>query len=283
MSDRKKVLLTGANGQLAADLISALSDHELVLVDIDSLDITDREAVVAAVSNVGPEVILNCAAFTDVERCETEEAVAAAVNGAAPAHLVEAAAAVGGRVVHISTDYVFDGRSSRPYQVDDETNPQSAYGRTKLAGELAMRSEDLIVRTSWLGGVHGNNILKTVVDLADRDIHLKFVDDQVGHPTFSDDLARVLVDLIEARATGIVHATNAGAVSWFEFVQEVLDAMGKDRSMVSPISTSELDPPQQAPRPSNSILDNASLAGFGVTAAGDFRDRLPGLVAALRS
>ncbi|MGY9072925.1 MAG: dTDP-4-dehydrorhamnose reductase [Acidimicrobiales bacterium] len=279
----RRILLTGANGQLAADLKPALSAHEVCGVDVDELDITNRSAVLELVGTFRPEVILNTAAFTDVDKCESNADIAAEVNGLAPAHLVEAAASVGGRVVQISTDYVFDGTSDRPYQVDDQPNPQSVYGHTKLAGERALRPEDLVVRTSWLCGVQGNNILKTVVNLAERDTPLKFVNDQVGHPTFSDDLSRVLVDLIEADAHGVMHATNAGAVSWFEFIGEILVALGKPRELVTAISTHELDPPRPAHRPAHSVLDNSSLADFGVEAAGDFRDRLPDLMAALRS
>ena len=191
--------------------------------------------------------------------------------------------------MHLSTDYVFDGTLDRPYCEWDLTAPASVYGQSKLAGEVeaaALGTDATVVRTSWVCGEHGSNILATVLRLApERDGQvgaLAFVDDQRGHPTFTADLAPLLRRLALDRRSGVIHATNQGAVSWYEFVGEVLAAAGYDREMVRPITTAELDPPRPAPRPANSVLDNAVLRAAGVPLLRDFREPLAELVAALR-
>lgn len=278
MSGGRRVLITGGGGQLATDLSSVFDGPTTTVLDRSGLDICNREAVLAAVRELRPEVIVNAAAYTAVDACESEVDTAHAVNALGPSFLVEAADEVEARVVQVSTDYVFDGGLDRPYHEWDAPNPMSAYGRSKFGGELAMRRCDLIVRTSWLCGPHGNNILKTIARLALNDQNMKFVDDQIGHPSFTGDVAAVIGRLVEAEAHGTFHVTNQGAVSWYDFVREILMALGRPTSQVSAISTEELDPPRPAPRPANSVLDNMGLRLWGVRGAPDFRESLPSVL-----
>ncbi|MDG2112142.1 MAG: dTDP-4-dehydrorhamnose reductase [Actinomycetota bacterium] len=274
MSADRRVLITGGGGQLATDLRTVFTGPATALVDRAQLDVCDRAAVLAAVRELKPEIIVNAAAYTAVDLCETEVDTAHAVNSLAPSYLVEAAEEVEARVVQVSTDYVFDGGLDRPYHEWDAANPMSVYGRSKFGGELAMRRCDLIVRTSWLCGPHGNNILKTIARLALNEQDMKFVDDQIGHPSFTGDVAAVIGRLVEADAHGTFHVTNQGAVSWYDFVTEILVALGRPASQVTAISTEQLDPPRPAPRPANSVLDNMALRLWGVRGAPDFRESL---------
>ncbi|MBT5866425.1 MAG: sugar nucleotide-binding protein, partial [Ilumatobacter sp.] len=187
----------------------------------------------------------------------------------------------GAHLVHVSTDYVFDGTLDRPYLETDETNPQSVYGRTKLAGEIAAGSAASIARTSWVCGEYGDNMVKLILRLAAGDTPLAFVDDQRGHPSFTADLAPALRTLALERRAGTFHLTNGGAVSWFEFVGDILEAAGHQRGRVSPIATADLDPPRPAPRPANSVLDNAAWKAAGKEPLRDFRAPLTELVARL--
>jgi len=276
-----KVVITGAAGQLGVDLVehcTSLGD-DVVGLDRSSLDITDRDAVMAAVRSSRPDAVINAAAYTAVDACETDAELAFAVNGTAVDHLAAACAAVGAHLVHVSTDYVFDGTLDRPYREDDPTNPQSVYGRSKLAGEHNAGSDAAIARTSWVCGEHGNNMVKLVLRLAaNPEQPLAFVDDQRGHPTFTADLAPALRRLAADRRTGIHHVTNQGAVSWYEFVREILAAADDDPDRVRPIATVDLDPPRPAPRPANSVLDNAVWRSAGLPMLRDFRAPLAELV-----
>jgi dTDP-4-dehydrorhamnose reductase len=278
-----KVLLTGAAGQLGRELQDGLGHHEVVALDRGQLDITDPTAVADAVRRTRPEVIVNAAAWTAVDDCEGDPDRADLVNGRAVHHLVTAAETVDARVVQVSTDYVFDGTLDRPYVEDDQTNPQSAYGRSKLLGEQATRPVDTIVRTSWVCGAHGPNMVKTILRLAESHPVLQFVDDQIGHPTFTVDLAAVMARLVDDELAGVFHVTNQGAVSWYTFAQEVLEAAGHDPSRVHPVSTADLRPPRPAPRPANSVLENAALRAAGIPLAPDHRESLARLVAVLQA
>jgi dTDP-4-dehydrorhamnose reductase len=185
-------------------------------------------------------------------------------------------------VCHLSTDYVFDGTKPDPYVEWDVPNPASMYGRSKYGGERELGPADTIVRTSWVCGEHGNNMVKTILRLASEHDQLSFVDDQRGHPTFADDLAAVVYRLVVEQRPGLFHVTNQGAVSWYEFAREVLAAAGDDPNRVRPIATAEFDPPRPAPRPANSVLDNAALRLAGLELAEDFRVPLARLVSRLR-
>jgi dTDP-4-dehydrorhamnose reductase len=226
--------------------------------------------------------VINAAAYTAVDACETNEALAFAVNADAVGHLAAACELLGAHLVHVSTDYVFDGTLDRPYREDDATNPQSVYGRSKLAGEQAAGPAAAVARTSWVCGEHGNNMVKLVLRLASNpDQALAFVDDQRGHPTFTADLAPALRRLAVDRRVGIHHLTNQGAVSWYQFVREILSRAGHDPDRVVPISTSDLDPPRPAPRPANSVLDNAVWRAAGLPPLRDFREPLADLITKL--
>lgn len=253
-------------GRKALEVFGA-AGHELFATSLSgdasglrALDVTDASAVEALVDELRPDVVLNAAAYTAVDRCEEEEAAALRVNGAAPGFLASACKKVGARLVHISTDYVFDGESGRPYVEDDEPKPRSAYGRTKLAGEEAVRAAGgdwLIARVQWLYGEHGPNFAATMLRLADEHPRLRVVADQFGSPTYTGDVARQLLDLVGNGATGLYHVTNAGETNWCEFARAVLAAAGRADHPVDAITTEEF--PRPAPRPRYSVLANARL------------------------
>lgn len=276
-------MITGAAGQLGTDLVlvARARGDEVVGAGREVLDITDREAVATFVASEAPNVIINCAAWTAVDACESDPARAQLVNSTAVEYLVAAADAAGAHVLQVSTDYVFDGNKPSAYVETDTPNPQSVYGASKLGGEHAAVNHT-IARISWVCGEHGNNMVKTILRLAGEHDTLSFVDDQRGHPCFTADLAPKLLELADARPGGIFHVTNQGAVSWFDFAQEVLRAAGADPERVSPIATADLQPARPAPRPANSVLDNGRLVseGFGPLLR-DFREPLAELVATL--
>ncbi|MFM1752949.1 MAG: dTDP-4-dehydrorhamnose reductase [Actinomycetota bacterium] len=282
-----RIIVTGANGQLGREIVEASNStgDEVIGLDSGTLDITDRDAVHTAVAELRPDVLVNCAAFTAVDACEENEVQALDVNGHAVRWLAEAVDAVGGHLVQISTDYVFDGSLSRPYIETDEPNPSSVYGRTKLLGEreaLSLGAAGTVVRTSWVCGFYGSNMVKTVLRLVGENRPLAFVDDQVGHPTFTGDLAPALLQLARDRRSGIFHVTNQGAVSWYEFVRSVVEGLGADPGMVRAIATRDLDPPRPAPRPANSVLENRAWSEAGYRPLRDFHEPLTELLARLR-
>jgi dTDP-4-dehydrorhamnose reductase len=243
-------------------------------VDVDVLDITKRESVHDALVELRPDVVINCAAMTAVDACEEREDEAMSVNGHAVHWIAEACDAIGARLVQISTDYVFDGTKNAPYVESDEPNPQSVYGRTKLVGEraaLELGDSGLVVRTSWVCGLHGANMVKTVLRLLDESRPMAFVDDQIGHPTFAADLAAMVHTLAMDSRSGIFHVTNEGAVSWYEFVREIVQRSGHDPEIVKAIHTVDLDPPRPARRPANSVLENTALVRAGYAPMRDFR------------
>ena len=281
-----RVLITGAGGQLGIDVAAAcaVAGDEVFAFDREGLDIGSRPAAHNAITSLRPEAVINCAAWTAVDACEGDPDRALALNGTAVRWLAEASHRAGAHLVQVSTDYVFDGTLDRPYHEWDDTDPQSVYGLTKLIGEreaLVLGPSATVVRTSWVCGRNGSNMVKTVMRLADAHPQMSFVDDQIGHPTFTHDLAPVLRRLALDRLSGVVHATNQGACSWYEFAGEVVAAMGKDPAMVQPIATVELQPARPAPRPANSVLDNTVLRMAGFAPTRDFREPLRETVAAL--
>jgi dTDP-4-dehydrorhamnose reductase len=280
-----RILITGAAGQLGVDLVATCeaAGDEVVALDRASLDVGDRDAVLVAIAEATPDVVINGAAWTAVDACEADPERAMRDNGDAVRWLREACDATGAHLVQISTDYVFDGTLDRPYVETDTPNPQSVYGRSKLAGEHAAGPEATVVRTSWVCGEHGGNMVKTVLRLIDSHPTLSFVDDQRGCPTFTADLAPLVRRLAVERRSGVFHATNQGAVSWYEFVRDVVEAAGADPGRVRPIATAELDPPRPAPRPANSVLENAALAAAGIPLLRDYRAPLAELVARLQA
>jgi dTDP-4-dehydrorhamnose reductase len=278
-----RILVTGANGQLGHDVVAACtaSGDEVVSAGRDRLDVTDRAMVHAAIATTRPDAVINCAAWTAVDACESDPARAMLANALSVRWLREACASTGSHLVTVSTDYVFDGTKDTPYVEWDDPDPTSVYGRSKLAGEREAGPDAAVVRTSWVCGEHGSNMVATVLRLLPERDTLAFVDDQRGHPTFTADLAPALRRLAVERRSGIHHLTNAGAVSWFEFVREIVTLAGRDPDMVRPIRTADLDPPRPAPRPANSVLDNAVWRLAGLPPLRDHREPLAELVATL--
>jgi dTDP-4-dehydrorhamnose reductase len=255
-----RLLVTGSRGQLGRALQYAApkSGHEFVGYDLPELDITDPSAVEAAIAAARPDAVINCAAFTAVDAAEKQEAAALAVNGTAVTNVARAAEAVGAVLLQLSTDYVFDGKSERPYRESDPPKPVSAYGRTKLAGERAteLARRHLIVRTAWLFG-EGTNFVAAIRRQLDAGTKtLRVVSDQRGCPTYTVDLADAMLSLLAAGTLGVIHAVNSGSATWFEFAQEIVRRLGSDAEVV-PISTAEAG--RAAPRPAVSVLDTSEL------------------------
>jgi dTDP-4-dehydrorhamnose reductase len=269
-----KILVTGGSGQLGLALQRQTGNHELVAFDRTALDITNAAQVASVFTREQPDAVINCAAWTDVDACESDPEKAMLVNGTAVGILAREAANANAQLVQISTDYVFDGTKESPYAEDDLPNPVSVYGESKLLGEQLAGLEALIIRTSWVMGPDGHNMLKTVLHLLEGSDDLHFVDDQRGCPTFTDDLSGVIISLIEKTATGLIHVTNAGIVSWYQFACEVAQVIGESLNRLHPISTSDVDPPRLAPRPANSALENLRLQDFGVSALPSYSQTL---------
>jgi dTDP-4-dehydrorhamnose reductase len=244
-----RLLVTGAGGMLGRDVMAAADDA--VGLTRSELDVTDAPAVERAVRDVQPDAVINCAAYTDVDGAESDEDTATSVNGDGAGNVAIAAAGVGAFIVQPSTDYVFDGEKREPYVETDATSPRSAYGRSKLAGEWTVAEANprhAIVRTAWLFGVHGKNFVDTMLRL---DGPLKVVDDQIGCPTYTGQLAEALVELASGRMTGVVHVAGSGECSWYEFALEIFRQAERDMD-VSPCTTDEF--PRPAPRPKYSVL-----------------------------
>lgn len=277
-----RVLVTGAGGQLGHDLVRAcsLAGDEVLACDRRALDLGDRDSVAQAITSLVPDLVVNAGAWTAVDDCESDPDRAWRINALGVRWVVDAARRVGAHVVQVSTDYVFDGAKPTPYVEWDPTNPVSAYGRSKRGGETEVDPGSTIVRTAWVCGAQGSNMVKTVLRLADRP-ELAFVDDQRGSPTFTADLAVAIRRLGVARLPGIFHVTNQGDTTWYGFVREILQAVGHDPDKVRPISTAELDPPRPALRPANSVLDNAALRLGGLPLLPHYRESLVRLLGEL--
>lgn len=266
------ILITGADGQLGRALchLAAVSPNRYLPTDAAELDITDRAAVEAMVAEQHIDVIINCAAYTDVERAEEEEAAAEKLNRTAVAHLATAAEQHDALLIHLSTDYVFDGQSHLPYREEAPTNPQSAYGRTKLAGEEAVRASGcrhLIIRTAWLYSETGKNFVKTMLRLTAERESIDVVCDQVGTPTYAGDLALAIFSIVEsglyAGNEGTYHFTDEGVCSWYDFAVEIAAAAGHDRCRIRPCRTAEY--PTKVARPAYSVLDKSKIRErFGI-------------------
>ncbi|WP_245612345.1 dTDP-4-dehydrorhamnose reductase [Actinotalea ferrariae] len=268
-------MVTGARGMLGQDLVRHLQDRGegVTAVDREHLDITDETAVRAAVP--GHDVVVNCAAWTAVDDAESDEAAAFAVNAVGPQLLARAARAGGARMVHISTDYVFDGRGSTPYPEGAAAAPSSAYGRTKAAGEWAVRAETpdhLVVRTAWLYGAGGACFPRTIARAAAERGSLQVIDDQRGQPTWTRDLAALVVGLVDHDApSGTYHGTASGETTWFAFARAVVAAAGMSPDLVSPTTSDVYVRP--APRPAYSVLGHEALERIGLEPIADWRHR----------
>ncbi len=287
-----RFFVTGAAGQVGRELVALLEarpqrNQEIIAVDQAQMDLADRDAILGAICETEPDLVFHLGAVTAVDGCETNPDLAYAVNAMGTRHVADACRRVGAHLVYVSTDYVFDGAKDGPYHEWDTPNPRSVYGRSKLGGEAACGPEATVARTSWVCGRHGQNMVKTVLALAaGREAGaapMRFVSDQRGHPTFAADLAAMLLRLGIDRRPGLFHVTNQGPVSWFGFVQEILLAAGYGADLAEPIATADLQPPRPAPRPANSMLDNAALRLSGVPLLDDFRVPLARLVHELQS
>lgn len=269
-------MVTGAQGMLGTDATALLArhGHDVVGVDLGDLELTDPAAVKTALVDV--DVVLNCAAWTAVDDAETQEDAALVANATIPAVLAGAAAATGTRLVQISTDYVFAGDATSPYAEDAPPAPRSAYGRTKEAGERAVREAlpdaHLVVRTAWLYGAHGGCFPRTIAKVAAERGGAAVVDDQVGQPTWTRDVADLVLRLVEADApAGTYHATSSGQTSWFGFARAVVAAAGLDPSIITPTDSAAY--PRPAPRPAYSVLGHAALERLGIAPIGDWEQR----------
>ena len=262
-----KVLITGAGGQLGQDLVAAFEGWEVVAADHARLDVADRDQALGAITSLCPDAVVHAAAWTAVDACEGDPDRAFRVNALGARHVADGCRRVGAHLCLISTDYVFDGASPAPYVEWDPIHPLSVYGRSKAAGEheaVTLAPGATIVRTSWLSGAGGPNFVKTMLRLADGDGEVTIVDDQHGCPTFTADLAVAVRRLVSARLPGVFHVTNQGTTTWWGLACEVFKLAGADVGRVRPISTAELRPPRPAPRPVNSVLDNAALRLSGL-------------------
>jgi dTDP-4-dehydrorhamnose reductase len=250
-----RLLVTGAAGMLGTDVVAAAAAHDVIAFGHAELDVSDEAAVRAVLADVRPHAVVNCAAWTDVDGAEAAEPAATAINGAGAGHVAATAARVGARVVHVSTDYVFDGRANEPYTEASVTGPLSAYGRSKLAGEHAVAAAapdgHAIVRSSWLFGLHGRNFVDTMLRLARERDEVTVVDDQVGCPTYTGHLAAALVNVAERRLRGVLHVAGRGACSWWELARAAFERAGV-ACTVRRGSTAALARP--APRPAFSVL-----------------------------
>ena len=259
-----KILITGAYGMLGSDLREVLKNHELIVTGSKDLDITNEENVIDFIDENSPEVVINAAAYTAVDDCETNYDEAYAVNAIGPKNLAIACKKQDDPLVHISTDYVFDGSKRTPLLENDALGPQSAYGKTKLEGEKFIQEytdKYFILRTAWLYGIHGNNFVQTMLSLAENHDEITVVDDQIGSPTYSLDLAVSIANLLNSDKYGIYHLTNEGECSWYEFSKRIFELSDVDVKVL-PVTTEEF--PRPAPRPHYSVLSNQKWikAGF---------------------
>ena len=259
-------LVVGASGMLGFDMQQALDGKEVIFFNKNECDVTEINNVRQVIKDC--DVVVNCAAYTAVDQAEKEPELAFKINETGPRNLAIACRGIGAKLVHFSTDYVFDGNSNSPYSESHEPNPKSVYGKSKLAGEYAVQEElpnnHYIIRTAWLYGKNGNHFGKTILNLAKTKDFLNVVTDQLGQPTWTQNLAELVVKIVDSNIdSGIYHGTSSGQVSWFEFAQRIFDLAGLDVSRIQPVSSSEFIRP--APRPNFSVLGHESLIKQGIT------------------
>jgi dTDP-4-dehydrorhamnose reductase len=273
-----KISIIGSNGQLGSDFViqAKSAGHDVIPVDYPQIDICDKSSLEKFADSVKPDTIINCAAFTAVDDCETAADKAFALNGDACRNLADIAKRFKSLLIHYSTDYVFDGRASTPYIEDGPTNPQSVYGKSKLRGEeavLKLCDNSMIFRIAWLYGAHGNNFVKTIRRAAESNARvgkpLKVVTDQFGSPTWTVSVCRQTLAMLTRSERGIFHCTSEGSCSWYDFAKEIVSAAGINADVQS-CTTQEF--PRPAPRPQYSVLENARLKSIGINIMPDWRD-----------
>lgn len=272
-----RILVTGARGQLGTDLMNELEKQGLegVGVDIAEMDITDAKACMDVICGANVDAVIHCAAYTAVDSAEDNVELCRKINGEGTRNVAQACKAADVKMMYISTDYVFDGKGTRPWEPDDHRDPLNVYGQTKYEGELAI--EELLdryftVRIAWVFGVAGNNFIKTMLRLGRERGAVSVVDDQVGSPTYTYDLARLLVDMIQTDHYGRYHATNEGMCSWYEFAVEIFRQAGMDQVTVTPVSSTEFA--AKAVRPENSRMSKEKLSDNGFTRLPSWQDAL---------
>lgn len=272
-----RVLVTGAKGQLGTDLMNELAKRgiEGIGVDVEEMDITDRDACMRVISESKADAVIHCAAYTAVDAAEDHVDLCRRINGEGTRNVALACRETGAKLMYISTDYVFDGTGTRPWEPDDERHPLNVYGQTKYEGELAVEElteKFFIVRIAWVFGVAGKNFIKTMLRLGEERGAVSVVDDQIGSPTYTYDLARLLVDMIQTDRYGRYHATNEGLCSWYEFAREIFRQAGMDQVQVTPVTSDQF--PAKATRPSNSRMSKEKLQENGFTPLPTWQDAL---------
>lgn len=278
-----KFLVTGVKGQLGFDVVNELEKrgHEAVGVDIEEMDITDENSVNRVIKEANPQVVIHCAAWTAVDAAEDEENIpkVMAVNAKGTEYIAKVCKELDCKMIYISTDYVFDGQGERPWEPEDDRAPLNVYGQSKYEGELAVQSileKYFIVRIAWVFGTHGKNFIKTMLNLGKTHDRLTVVADQIGTPTYTFDLARLLVDMAETDKYGIYHATNEGGyISWYDFTVEIMKQASEiddkyNHVEVAPVGSDQY--PAKAKRPSNSRMDKSKLVENGFTPLPDWKD-----------
>lgn len=271
-----RVLVTGAKGQLGTDVMNELAKrgYEGIGVDVEEMDITDPAAVERVIAGANVETVVHCAAYTAVDAAEDNEELCRKVNAFGTENIAKVCRKLDLKMVYISTDYVFDGEGERPWEPDDARQPLNIYGQTKYEGELAVENnleKFFIVRIAWVFGVNGKNFIKTMLNLAKTHDELNVVNDQIGSPTYTYDLSRLLVDMIETEKYGFYHATNEGLCTWFEFAQEIFRQAGVEIK-VNPVDSSQF--PAKAKRPHNSRMSKEKLTAKGFERLPAWQDAL---------
>lgn len=271
-----KVLVTGVKGQLGFDVVNELEKRniEAVGVDIEEMDITDAESVDNVIREAAPDAVIHCAAYTAVDAAEDNEELCRKVNAEGTQNIANVCKALDIKMIYISTDYVFDGQGERPWEPEDERGPLSVYGQTKYEGELAVQNtldKYFIVRIAWVFGINGKNFVKTMLRLAETHKKLTVVNDQYGSPTYTYDLARLLVDMVLTEKYGVYHATNEGICTWYEFACEIFKQAGVEME-VAPVSSDEY--PAKAKRPENSRMSKDKLEANGFERLPSWQDAL---------
>ena len=280
-----KVLVTGVKGQLGYDVVNELKkrNHEAIGVDISEMDITDSNSVERVITKVKPDAVIHCAAYTAVDAAEENKELCMKVNAGGTENIAKVCKEIDAKMIYISTDYVFDGEGERPWEPEDERAPLNVYGLSKYEGELAVEKyleKYFIVRIAWVFGVNGNNFIKTMLKLGKTKDEISVVNDQIGSPTYTYDLARLLVDMAESNKYGKYHATNEGLCTWYEFACEIFKQANIEVK-VKPVTSDMF--PSKAKRPHNSRMEKIKLDENGFTRLPDWKDALSRYLSVIRN